>query len=132
MKLARSSPWRSRSAIHSQSRTSVLRPGTFLMCCALTTSTSSVPSSRLYSGFQYTPVDSIATCVQPAATSQSTNASRSAVIVPNVRISLRGVAPAPGTIKQATIVFLCTSTPQQRVCTTSMSRLLSDGPRRAR
>src|SRR5881397_1040444 len=34
-KLERSSPWQSKSAIHSASFTSVLRPGTFLMCCAL-------------------------------------------------------------------------------------------------
>src|SRR5437879_12213098 len=34
-KLERSSPWHSKSAIHSASFTSVLRPGTFLTCCAL-------------------------------------------------------------------------------------------------
>ena len=47
-------------------------------------------SSRFQSGFQYTPVLSIATWVQPAASSQSASASRSAVIVPKVRISFAG------------------------------------------
>ena len=40
MKLLRSKPCRRRSAIHSASLTSVLRPGTFLICWALTTSSS--------------------------------------------------------------------------------------------
>src|SRR2546425_11803828 len=43
-KLERSSPWQSKSAIHSASFTSVLRPGTFLMCCALATTISKAPS----------------------------------------------------------------------------------------
>src|SRR6266550_947024 len=62
----------------------------------------------------------MATCVQPAATSQSTSCSRSTVIVPKVRTSLVGRPCAPGTIKQATTVALCTSTPQHRACTTSI------------
>jgi hypothetical protein len=82
MKLGRSKPWRSKSAIHSASFTSVFRPGTVLMCAALTTYTSSTPSIRLYGAFQNTPVDSMATCVHPASTSQSINSSRSPVIVP--------------------------------------------------
>ena len=47
MKLARNKPWRKRSAIHSASRTSVLRPGTALLCWALTTTSAKFPSSRL-------------------------------------------------------------------------------------
>ena len=43
-KLERSSPWQSKSAIHSASFTSVLRPGTFLMCCAFATTISNAPS----------------------------------------------------------------------------------------
>ena len=35
MKLPQISPWRSRSAIHSASFTSVFRPGTALMCCGI-------------------------------------------------------------------------------------------------
>src|SRR2546430_1982421 len=61
----------------------------------------------------------MATAVQPAATSQSTSCSRSAVIVPKERTSLTGRPCGPGTIRQATTVFLCTSTPQQRGYTTS-------------
>src|SRR5882762_3025727 len=43
-KLGRSNPWQSKSAIHSASLTSVLRPGTFLTCCALATTISKAPS----------------------------------------------------------------------------------------
>src|SRR5581483_10570462 len=55
MKLPRSRPCGNRSAIHSASRTSVLRPGPALICWALITRSSNAPSSRLYPGFQYTP-----------------------------------------------------------------------------
>src|SRR6266702_6826542 len=67
MKLALSRPCCNRSAIHSASLTSVFLPGTALICCALTTSTSKLLSSRLNTGFQYTPVASKATCVQPCS-----------------------------------------------------------------
>jgi hypothetical protein len=54
-------------------------------------------------GFQYTPVDSIATCVQPWAVSQSRSATRSAVVVPKVRRSC--VTDEPATMRaQATTV----------------------------
>jgi len=43
-KLGRTSPWRTRSAIHSASFTSVLRPGTLRMCEALPTMTVKSPS----------------------------------------------------------------------------------------
>ena len=65
----------------------VFRPGTAFICCALTTSTSKEPSHTLYTGFQSTSVDSMATCVHPAAWSQSSRASKSAVMVPKRRIS---------------------------------------------
>ena len=51
-KLARSKPCCSNCAIHAQSLTSVLRPGTCLMCWALTKMTRKRPSNRLKSGFQ--------------------------------------------------------------------------------
>src|SRR6267143_5705036 len=54
-KLGRSNPWQNKSAIHSASLTSVLRPGTFLTCCALATTISKAPSKRALTGFQYTP-----------------------------------------------------------------------------
>jgi hypothetical protein len=83
MKLARMRPCASRSAIHSQSFTSVFRPGTALMCHALAKTTSKLPSRRLNTGFQYTLVDSIATCVHAACDSHSVSRSNSAVVVPN-------------------------------------------------
>src|SRR6266498_3408288 len=64
---------------------SVFLPGTFLMCCALTTHVLKCPSSRLNTGCQYTPVDSIATCVTLASASHWRSSTRSAVIVPNCR-----------------------------------------------
>ena len=70
MKL-RMSPCASRFAIHSQSFTLVFRPGTAFMWCALTKTTSKLPSRRLKTGFQYTLVDSIATCVHAACDSHS-------------------------------------------------------------
>jgi len=71
MKLARMSPCARRFAIHSQSFTSVFRPGTALMWYALAKTTSKFPSRRLKTGFQYTLVDSIATWVHPACDSHS-------------------------------------------------------------
>jgi hypothetical protein len=55
MKLARIRPCARSSANHSQSRTSVFRPGTALMCRALASTTVTLPSSRLNTGCQYTP-----------------------------------------------------------------------------
>jgi hypothetical protein len=71
-KLPRSSPTSINWASHWESRTSVLRPGTALTCAALTTSIvrPGPPTSRSaeYTGHQYGPVDSIATCVTPSST----------------------------------------------------------------
>src|SRR5467141_3175121 len=55
-KLGWSNPWQSKSAIHSGSLTSVLRPGTFLTCCALAATISKAPSKRASTALQYTPV----------------------------------------------------------------------------
>ena len=66
-------------------------------------------------GFQYDPVLSMATISHPCPRSHAFMASRSAVMVPNVRTSVpRGLR------KQATTVFLCTSIPQQHRCTISI------------
>jgi hypothetical protein len=52
-KLARTRPQASRSAIQVASFTSVLRPGTFLICAAFATIRSKAPSLRiLQTGFQ--------------------------------------------------------------------------------
>src|SRR5258707_1066183 len=59
------------------------------MCCAFTSSTSNCPSRRFHTGFQYTPVDSSATCVTPLARSQSLNSNSSRVNVPNSRVCRR-------------------------------------------
>src|SRR5439155_18473042 len=65
-KLARISPCASSSANHVASFTSVLRPGTFLTCAALaSTSSKPRPASTCQTGFQYTPVASIAAWVPP-------------------------------------------------------------------
>ena len=62
MKLLFSSPCWSKSAIHSASFWSVLRPGTAFICAAFTTMADiSCDSSTLYSGFQYDAVLSMAT-----------------------------------------------------------------------
>src|SRR5215813_3562731 len=116
MKLAFNKPCRNKSANHSQSRTSVLRPGTALMWRALTKMTVRRPSRMLNTGFQYTPVLSIATCVHPALLSQSPNCSSSSVIVAKVRISFR-----PLVTSHATTVLACTSNPQQLSYTTSIA-----------
>src|SRR2546429_7348610 len=71
----------------------------------------------------------MATWVQPASWSQSANANRSAVIVPKVRISCTGSAPAVLVMRHAATVFLCTSSPQQWVYTTSIMHLHALGPR---
>ena len=66
-----------------------------------------------HTGFQYTPVASIATCVQPCSPSQSANASNCAVVVPKLRTSWCIGGETHRT--QATMVSLCTSSPAQRV-----------------
>ena len=88
MKLALSSPWRRSLAIHSESLTSVLRPGNAFICCAFTTR-NSIPSasSRLTIGFQNTPVLSIATWEHSCCLIQSISCNRCTVFVENVWIS---------------------------------------------
>ena len=95
-KLPRISPCANRSAIQAASFRSLLRPGTFRMCCALaSTSVNDSSSSRTcHTGFQYTPVASIATCVQPASVSQAASSSRPAVVVANSRCSVVTFRPA--------------------------------------
>src|SRR5262245_20908368 len=74
-------------------------------------------------GLQYTPVDSIATCVQPAACSQSSNCRMPCVVVAKGRIFL---CRCPSTIRitHATSSFLWTSIPQQRGESNSISSLI--------
>src|SRR6478609_11940708 len=76
-----------RSASHVASLTSVLRPGTFFTCAALAKISSKWPSSTCHTGFQYTPVASMATCATPKESSQSARLSRPEVVVAKVRTS---------------------------------------------
>src|SRR5437899_2193143 len=102
-KLLRMRPWARRSAIQVASLTSLLRPGMLRLCIALARTSSKWPSSTCHTGFQYTPVDSMATWVQPCVASQSLSASSSGVVEPNVRTAWVTVFPDP-TRAQATTV----------------------------
>src|SRR5918999_5343795 len=105
---------------------SVLRPGTCFTWAALTRKMVTLPSRRLYTGRQYSPVLSIATWVIPASANQSDKASKSGVIVPNSRSSMRPSACWPagsGVTRHAITVFLCTSNPAQWGKITSMHHL---------
>jgi len=66
-----------------------------------------------HTGFQYTPVASIATCVQPASASHVDSSNRLAVVVPKLRTVVDALPPAARRT-QATTVSLCTSRPAQR------------------
>ena len=90
-----------------------MRPGTLRMCAALASTSSNSSSSTCQTGFQYTPVASIATCVQPCSASQSASASNSVVVLPKLRTSWCMGGETQRT--QATMVSLCTSSPAQRV-----------------
>jgi hypothetical protein len=63
-------------------------------------------------GCHNTPVDSIATCVTPAARSHAASACRSSVIVPTVRDVFVTVPVDPICRQHATANFACTSMPQ--------------------
>ncbi|MDT4883063.1 hypothetical protein FQZ97_1190730 [compost metagenome] len=104
-KLARIRPWASRSAIHIASLTSVLRPGTFFTCAALASTSSKWPSSTCHTGFQYTPVASMATTSTWKESSQSHKLSRAEVVVAKVRTSCNG-GPSPAMRTHATTVCL--------------------------
>src|SRR5262245_15241662 len=120
-KLARTSPCANNSDSHLASFTSVLRPGTFFTCAAFArTSSKPLSASTCHTGFQYTPVASIATCVQPFCSSHSPNSMRPAIVVANVRTKCdASLAAARRT--HATTVSLCTSKPAQRRYITSMT-----------
>src|SRR5262249_12294461 len=105
-KLGRIRPCANRSEIQSESLTSLLRPGTFLMCAAFaSTSLKSSSDNMCQTGFQYTPVASIATCAHLVSVSHSDSAIRLAVVVANVRISLTRL-PSITRRTQATTVAL--------------------------
>src|ERR1700744_2880589 len=71
-------------------------------------------------GFQYTPVDSMATCVTPIAASHSAMATSSRVVVPQWRTSCSSLPAALMRRTQASTLSLCTSNPAQHLRMTSM------------
>src|SRR5215207_9033643 len=113
-KLGRMRPWASRSASHVASFTSVLRPGTALTGWALASTSSKSPAKTAQTGFQYTPVASIATAVTPWPVSHSESRSNSAVVVAKVSTN-RTTPPASAKRTQATMVSRWMSSPAQRV-----------------
>ena len=120
-KLGRIRPCARRSASQVASFTSVLRPGTALTWAALARASSRSISSHstAQTGFQYTPVASITTCVTPWLFSHADKRSRSAVVVANV--STWRTTRAPSAMRaQATTLSLWMSRPAQRGCRTSM------------
>src|SRR5215204_3411474 len=112
-KLGRMRPWASRSASHVASFTSVLRPGTALTGWALASTSSKSPAKTAQTGFQYTPVASIATAVTPWPVSHSESRSSSVVVVAKVSTN-RTTPPASAKRTQATMVSRWMSSPAQR------------------
>ena len=93
---------------------SVLRPGTFFTCAALASTNVNALSDRMcQTGFQYTPVASIATWVQPFDASHSDKLTRLAVVVLNVCTSVT-TSPPDAMRMQATTLSLWTSRPAHR------------------
>src|SRR5580693_625990 len=80
-------------------------------------------------GFQYTPVDSMATCVTPLEQSQSAISTNSRVVVPQWRTSC-STLPTPLIRRmQASTLSLCTSKPAQHLRMTSHTFLLRPSAR---
>src|SRR5262245_38672575 len=94
------------------------------MWWALTSRTANCPSRRFQIGRQYTPVDSMATCVQPAAANHSPRARMSRVMVVNRRVSFRRSPAVSTVVRHATSSCLCTSRPQQHGESTCLLALL--------
>jgi hypothetical protein len=118
---ARHHPCGKRAARQPAALTSVVRPGPALTWCACTTRTAKLPSRRLTTGFQSSPVRSLATGVHPQARSHAESASSPLGRVPQGRVS----CPA-GVKTQATMVFLGTSRPAHRA---SMTGIVTAAPR---
>jgi hypothetical protein len=61
----------------------------FVTCAAFAKISTKCPSRMCQTGFQYTPVASIATCVHPALSSHSASANNPCVVVGKRRTSCR-------------------------------------------
>jgi hypothetical protein len=109
-KLPRTSPCASRSESHIASLTSDFRPGTLRTCCAFARTNSNAPSRTCHTGFQYTPVASMTTCVHCCSSSHAESSNSAVVVVANERTSC---VTFPSTVirAHATTTSLCTSSP---------------------
>src|SRR5215510_14116921 len=81
-------------------------------------------------GFQYTPVASIATCVHPALSNHSASANNPCVVVGKRRTS-RSTLRLLIRRRQATTSTLCTSRPAHRLCNVFIATSLGGGQREA-
>ena len=111
---------------------SVLRPGICLTWRALTNSSSKSSSRIAHTGFQYTPVASIVTCVTPCAVSQSRNVNSPATVVENSAKCASRRPPAPGMRTHAVTCALWRSSAPGRSTIVSIALILSDRDRHDR
>src|SRR5262245_42093406 len=123
-------PCANRSASQAASFTSLLRPGTFFTCAAFARISANRPSRMCQTGFQYTPVASIATCVHPALSNHSASANNPCVVVGKRRTS-RSALRLLIRRRQATTSTLCTSRPAHRLCNAFIATSLGRGRREA-
>jgi hypothetical protein len=113
-KLGRIIPCAATSASHSASVRSVLRPGTFLTARALHSHAVNRDSSAYKTGFQYTPVASIATSSTRRSASHPASSARPDVVVANRSFSRTTPALGPSVRTHATTLSRCTSSPATR------------------
>jgi len=113
-KLGRIIPCAATSASHSASVRSVFRPGTFLTARALHSHTVNVDSSAYTTGFQYTPVASIATSFTHLSASHASSSRSPAVVVVNRSFSKTTPPRGPRLRTHATTLSRWTSSPATR------------------
>src|SRR5215472_3411479 len=123
-------PCANRSASQVASFTSLLRPGTFFTCAAFARISANRPSRMCQTGFQYTPVASIATCLHPELSNHSASANNPCVVVGKRRTS-RSTLRLLISRRQATTSTLCTSRPAHRLCNVFIATSLGGGQREA-
>jgi len=110
-------PCRSRCANHQASFGSVLWPLRAFTSCGFARATWTAPSKTLYTGFQYEPVLSTITCVQPSCRTQARSCFNSSIVVPDCRRSQRASPSAGPTITHTARNVFPTSIPAQRSIT---------------
>src|SRR5262249_54135385 len=102
----------------------------FFTCAAFARISANRPSRMCQTGFQYTPVASIATCVHPALSNHSASANNPCVVVGKRRTS-RSALRLLIRRRQATTSTLCTSRPAHRLCNAFIATSLGRGRREA-